>query len=528
MVTQKISTDEINSKLNDTLRQEDEDDDDDDSLSVDLDDVMHDDLIGDLLIRILTSPLIDDPFWVKHAGNKNMEPPAYLNFHITYDEIVYLCTMAAKSFLEQPALIRLDRDDLPLHIVADLHGNLPQVLRIFKYCGIPQKDSFLFLGDYVDRGVQGLEVITLLFCLKIRYPYQVYLLRGNHEDANTTLNYGFFDECINRWPTNGRTARGGDKIWRHFLEAFNCMPVAAVIAGKIFCAHGGISPFVDKLSDINEIKRPSVVPAYGIGCDLLWSDPSPQKDGWVLSHRGISFLYGPKVVEEFCQKHKIDIILRGHQINNEMYKSGYRFYFNGRLVTLFSAPNYMNYKNNSCVITVTNKVSEAHKIWLHQAYLLFQLELKITVFQKGKKCSFREINSYLNEDALEKQKEKKNSVSTSTEEEGIDRGSPRPNADTKCSSLFYLQPRNLRTYKDPRRSSSHEKKSVRSFHSLRQPPYQNFHTLEPIPWKVRRRAKVESRGKYEARANIPEFATTTSSTSVFRSRGGTALEAQPL
>ncbi|KHJ78581.1 hypothetical protein OESDEN_21796 [Oesophagostomum dentatum] len=179
-----------------------------------------------------------------------------------------------------------------------------------------------------------------------------------------------------------------------------------------------------------------------------------------------------------------------------MYKSGYRFYFNGRLVTLFSAPNYMNYKNNSCVITVTNK-----------------LELKITVFR----CRYYQVGK------KKKQKEKKNSVSTSTEEEGIDRGSPRPNADTKCSS-----PRNLRTYKDPRRSSSHEKKSVRSFHSLRQPPYPNFHTLEPIPWKMRRRAKVESHEKYEARANIPEFATTTSSTSVFRSRGGTALEAQPL
>ncbi|KAL6739517.1 hypothetical protein Aduo_012960 [Ancylostoma duodenale] len=169
------------------------------------------------------------------------------------------------------------------------------------------------------------------------------------------------------------------------------MPVAAIIAGKIFCAHGGISPFIDKLEDINKIKRPSVVPAYGIGCDLLWSDPSPQRDGWVLSHRGISFLFGPKAVEEFCRKHNIDIILRGHQINNEMYKSGYRFYFNGRLVTLFSAPNYMNYKNNSCVITVNEK-----------------LQLKFTVFR----CRYYQIGK-----KKKVQKDKKKGASQSVEEE---------------------------------------------------------------------------------------------------------------
>ncbi|KAK6027920.1 Ser/Thr phosphatase family protein [Ostertagia ostertagi] len=276
---------------------------------IDLNDIVHDDLIADLLIRVLNSPLIDDPLWISNESNKNTEAPAFMKFDISYDEITQLCEKASASFLAQPALVKIEKAELPVHIVADLHGNLPQVLRVFKFCGIPQKETFLFLGDYVDRGVQGIEVITLLFCLKIRYPFQVYLLRGNHEDANTTLNYGFFDECITRWPSTEANAPG--------VKAFNCMPVAAIIADTIYCAHGGISPFIDKLSDINKIKRPSVVPAYGIGCDLVWSDPALHRDGWVLSHRGISFLFGPKAVEDFCAKHHLDIILRGHQISNE-------------------------------------------------------------------------------------------------------------------------------------------------------------------------------------------------------------------
>lgn len=131
--------------------------------------------------------------------------------------------------------------------------------------GLPPHTRYLFLGDYVDRGKEGLETVTLLFALKLRYPNCVYILRGNHEAQAITRQYGFYNEVVNRYSA---------KLWRSFINTFNYLPLSALISGKILCMHGGISPNLRTLEDINSINRPSDVPEGGLLCDLLWSDPS--------------------------------------------------------------------------------------------------------------------------------------------------------------------------------------------------------------------------------------------------------------
>lgn len=126
--------------------------------------------------------------------------------------------------------------------------------------------NYLFLGDYVDRGKQSLEVVSLLFAYKIKYPENFFLLRGNHECAGINRIYGFYDECRRRFSV---------KMWKQFCNTFNCLPCTAVIDDKIICMHGGLSPELSQMEQIANLARPCDVPDTGLLCDILWSDPDP-------------------------------------------------------------------------------------------------------------------------------------------------------------------------------------------------------------------------------------------------------------
>ena len=238
-------------------------------------------------------------------------------------EITAICNAARELFLSQPALLELSP---PVKIVGDVHGQYTDLIRMFEMCGFPPNSNFLFLGDYVDRGKQSLETILLLLCYKLRYPENFFLLRGNHECANVTRVYGFYDECKRRCNV---------KVWKTFVDTFNTIPIAAIVAGKIFCVHGGLSPSLSHMDDIRNIARPTDVPDYGLLNDLLWSDPADMEADWEANERGVSYCFGKKVIMEFLQKHDFDLVCRAHMV----VEDGYEFFNERILVTVFSAPN---------------------------------------------------------------------------------------------------------------------------------------------------------------------------------------------
>jgi serine/threonine-protein phosphatase 4 catalytic subunit len=235
----------------------------------------------------------------------------------------------------------------PVTICGDIHGQFYDLLELFQEGGDCPDVQYLFLGDYVDRGNYSVETVLLLIALKIRYPDRITLLRGNHESRQVTQTYGFYDECIRKY--------GNSNVWRYCTEVFDYLALSAMIEDEVFCVHGGLSPDITHLSDINSIDRQCEPPHSGPMCDLLWSDPDDILD-WRASPRGAGYVFGSAVVDKFCHTNNITMIARAHQLVNE----GYRYMFDKKLVTVWSAPNYCYRCGNVAAILELNDLGESH------------------------------------------------------------------------------------------------------------------------------------------------------------------------
>ena len=258
---------------------------------------------------------------------------------LSLEELKYLCSKSLEIFMEEPVFLELNA---PIVICGDTHGQFRDLLRLFDFGGSPAKKQYLFLGDYVDRGKNSIETISLLLAFKIKYPKNIYLLRGNHESEMINRTYGFFDECKRRYNI---------RIWKNFSDCFNWLPISALVNEKILCMHGGLSPELVDIKCLKKIVRPTEVPDRGLLCDLLWSDPERGVKDWAPNQRGISVLFNENIIKKTIEDLDIDLICRAHQV----VENGYEFFAQRRLVTVFSAPNYCGQFDNAGAFMVVNK-----------------------------------------------------------------------------------------------------------------------------------------------------------------------------
>jgi diadenosine tetraphosphatase ApaH/serine/threonine PP2A family protein phosphatase len=157
----------------------------------------------------------------------------------------------------------------------------------------------------------------------------VSLIRGNHEFFNPCVLHDDFHSELN--------ALYGDAGFAGEISAmFEWMPVAANVMDYAFAVHGGISPALLSLSQLEELPRPLAAFEPKIVEDIMWSDPCEEFPDVMPSRRGLGVVYGINVVRRFFERTGFSVIVRGHQA----IQSGVRTSLNYRVLTVFSASNY--------------------------------------------------------------------------------------------------------------------------------------------------------------------------------------------
>ena len=243
--------------------------------------------------------------------------------------------IVAKLIEETKAVMEKDgpiiRTEGNIIVVGDIHGKFHDLVRIFATNGYPPLNKYLFLGDYVDRGEQSLDVILFLYILKLNFPEHIYLLRGNHEFRDVNKQYGFLANVFMIYE--------GKEVWEMFNDAFEYMPLCAFIGEEIFCVHGGISGRVRK-STLENLHFP--IKDCSLVQDMVWSDPTEDATGKANSLRGKGIMFGIHVLLEFCKDMNVKMVIRAHECVN-----GFKFSLNKAVLTIFSSSNYGNTNNPS-------------------------------------------------------------------------------------------------------------------------------------------------------------------------------------
>ncbi|OHT15190.1 hypothetical protein TRFO_14378 [Tritrichomonas foetus] len=243
----------------------------------------------------------------------------------------------------------------PIIICGDIHGQLFDLVKLFKVSkGMDENQQwtnkkYLFMGDYVDRGYHSLNTFLYLVTLKIEHPYDVSLLRGNHESRQISHSYGFYNEIMANYGHSG--------LWTMCNDAFDLLPLAALVDADIFCVHGGISPSLPLIERISLIDRQNEIPNDGPFADLCWSDPDERVKTYIHNSRGAGFLFGRDQCTAFNRINRLRMVCRSHQLAMD----GYQKYFGNtdftpdwRLITVWSAPDYSYRSGNKASVLHVN------------------------------------------------------------------------------------------------------------------------------------------------------------------------------
>ena len=318
-------------------------------------------ILIDKFIDILLRPL--DWFDQKKMDEIHNKLP------FTKEEIESLIDEVIPIISKENSLIKIRS---PCKIFGNIYGLYNDLMRFFESYGNPSDSiqngdinvmQYIFLGDFCDRGFYSLEVVFLLFALKVKYPNFIYLIRGHHEDKNVNEIYGLGQECKDRLNDE---IKKENSIFNLINKAFEYLPFGVLIDGGTLLVHGGIGTSIENLDDINNISRPTPVVQDVENImqlqiiDLLYSEYDDKESNYNINNerdtmkKGFIVKYGKKRLDDFLNKNNINLLITAHQF----VKEGFNTFNNDKLLVLFSATNYMDkYNNIGAMITIAKKTA---------------------------------------------------------------------------------------------------------------------------------------------------------------------------
>lgn len=240
---------------------------------------------------------------------------------------------------QEPTLVRASTPRGGVfRVVGDTHGQFFDLCRILDTFGEPSyHNQYVFNGDFVDRGSWGVEVLLCLLAWKLACPTFVHLTRGNHESQKMTQRYGFAAEAVYKY---------SERIYQQCLDVFQALPLALLLDARALVLHGGLfsrpSVRLQHIQAIDRFREPPSGVQGDLLMELLWSDPMSQPGIAANRRGGATIMWGPDVTAQFLCDNNLELIVRSH----EVCQNGYELHHDERVVTVFSAPNYVDRAGN--------------------------------------------------------------------------------------------------------------------------------------------------------------------------------------
>ncbi|ORY98458.1 serine/threonine-protein phosphatase 2B catalytic subunit A1 [Syncephalastrum racemosum] len=308
----------------------------------------------------------DEEFWSQERPGLPdigfLKDHFYREGRLSEEQALYIIEKGTEILRTEPNLLEIGA---PITVCGDIHGQYYDLMKLFEVGGDPANTTYLFLGDYVDRGYFSIECVLYLWSLKMWYPDTFFLLRGNHECRHLTDYFTFKIECRHKYT---------ERVYEACMDSFCSLPLAAVMNRQFLCIHGGLSPELQTLDDLRSIDRFREPPTHGLMCDLLWADPleefGQEKTNELFLHnnvRGCSYFFSYHAACAFLERNNLLSIIRAHEAQDAGKATSFP-----SVMTIFSAPNYLDvYNNKAAVLKYENNVMNIrqfnctpHPYWL--------------------------------------------------------------------------------------------------------------------------------------------------------------------